>query len=115
VPLAGLNRLFRAVPVPASEHRIVLEYRAPMVRLGGALSMATLAFLLAMLAIESWRFARTGVLPHPLRCEEAADPDGNRADRRLLWMLLILLVAWVAVSMPLLWPRWLSAWQFHGG
>jgi hypothetical protein len=44
VPISTANFLFRAVPVPAGTHRVEMQYRAPGLRLGLALSAAALVF-----------------------------------------------------------------------
>jgi hypothetical protein len=51
VPLHRANILFRAVPVPAGEHRVELRYRPASFRWGALISLGALALLL----VSRWR------------------------------------------------------------
>jgi hypothetical protein len=44
-PVLIANHILRAVPVPAGEHHIVLSYNPPLLRLGMAVTAATLVLL----------------------------------------------------------------------
>lgn len=55
VPVVRGNYAYQAIPVPAGRHRVVIAYKDPWFRLGAALSLTTLIFSLATLAITRGR------------------------------------------------------------
>lgn len=58
VPILRADFAFQAVPVPAGTHELRLTYRNRWVGIGAAVSAATLALLLAALAVRSRRVRR---------------------------------------------------------
>ncbi len=57
VPVVRANGLFRAVPVPAGEHRVVLRYSPFTFQLGGYLSVMGLFAIVLGLAYAGWSVA----------------------------------------------------------
>ena len=55
VPVVRVDGLVQGVPVPAGARRVELFYRAPGLRLGFAVSLATLAGLLVATGAAMWR------------------------------------------------------------
>ena len=55
VPILRANFAFQAVPVTAGRHELRLAYRNRWVGVGAAVSLGTLALLLAALAVRSRR------------------------------------------------------------
>jgi hypothetical protein len=58
VPIVRADHAFQAVPVPAGRHQLRLTYRNRWVEMGAAVSAATLALLVAALALRSRRMRR---------------------------------------------------------
>jgi hypothetical protein len=58
VPILRADYAFQAVPVPAGRHELRLTYRNRWVGIGAAVSVATLLFLVAALAVRSRRMRR---------------------------------------------------------
>jgi len=54
-PVVRVDGLVQGVPVPAGARRVELFYRAPGLRLGSAVSLATLAALLVGIGAAMWR------------------------------------------------------------
>ena len=58
VPVLRADHAFQAVPVPAGRHELRLTYRNRWVGIGAAVSVATLALLVAALRLRSRRERR---------------------------------------------------------
>jgi hypothetical protein len=61
-PVYRANQAFRAVPVPAGEHRVEFRYEPAALRSGALISLFALALLLGVVAIDAtlgWRRTRT--------------------------------------------------------
>jgi len=75
VEVLTANGLFRAVPIPAGEHTVVLRYRSAATARGLAISAATAAATLAALGWASWPERRRGG-----RWRKASDSSSRPID-----------------------------------
>jgi len=114
-PILQADRLFRAVPVPAGNHRVEFRYRPRAVRTGAAISLGTFSLLAALLALESLWIAVFGTPPRPFARRGARGTPGETEVPRVFPWLAGLLGVWLLLSAVRLWDVWRHAFGFWRG
>ena len=114
-PILRANSVFRAVPVPEGRHEVEFRYGPAAVYLGGALSAATLALLLALLAIEAFFVARNGRAPSCLVAQPVNSPNQQAESSLVLSLVIMALVCWACMSVILRWETLSSVVRTYGG
>ncbi len=110
-PLIPANRLFRAVPVPAGDHRVEFRYRPRTFRKGAAGSLVTLSLLLSLLSLEALGIALWGGPPRPLARRVPRALPGDAVVPRVLPWAFGVLGAWVVLSAVRFWDVWHRAFR----
>jgi uncharacterized membrane protein YfhO len=57
-PVMLADYILRAIPVPSGEHRVVLRYEPPLLRVGAAITGATLIVCIGIAWWSTWRTKR---------------------------------------------------------
>jgi hypothetical protein len=94
---------------------VEFRYGPAAVYLGGALSAATLALLLALLAIEAFFVARNGRAPSCLVAQPVNSPNQQAESSLVLSLVIMALVCWACMSVILRWETLSSVVRTYGG
>lgn len=114
-PILQANRLFRAVPVAAGNHRVEFRYRPRAFRMGVAGSLAVLSILAALLALEVLWSSLAGRPPRPFARKMPRLVPGDAEVPRILPWAFAVLGAWVILSVVRFWSAWHHAFQYWAG
>ncbi len=109
-PILRANHLFRAVPVPAGEHKVTFSFSPRSLVLGAMGSILALTGILGLFALDRFRSRRRAPdVPFPT----SGPPWAPRGWRRTLPFLLM--AAWLVFSVVALWARWKASFVTFTG